>query len=137
MAKPITPDVPDVPNDQDFVTIAFQEYWDINRRPEPTKYFSIREAMQALREFTKMSQYDIAAYLGVTYSLINLIENGNRSVSAQNLGLLRDLAKSYTLPVLVDFFETCRDAAVRKAPAKAKSAPIGSTGSWMDEMGQS
>lgn len=126
---------------RDFLTIAFQEYWDTNRADEPTKYFTLREAMQALREYTRLSQYDLAAHLGVTLSFLNMIEAGNRTVSQYHFGILKNIARSYSLPVLLDFFDSCEGAAALRAPARGRKTRNGVTGGgnlsdWRDMMGE-
>jgi hypothetical protein len=122
--------------DRDFLTIAFDEYWITHRAQEPTKYFSFREAVQFLYNFTGMNRYGLAAYLGVTSGYLGIIESSNRKIPRLHFTRLRLLAESYTLPVLVDFFKSCEDAAAMRAPAKGKKgAGKANTPDWRDMIG--
>ena len=131
----------DIPAEkQSFIYYAFDRYWLANMVKEPTRYFSLREAMVHFRTYTKMEQYAIAAQLGVGVNRLNYIELHGGPISQMQFEILIQLAKSYTLIGLVDFFESQKAyASFRVAPKRGRKAKgLSGTGEdpeWMQIMG--
>lgn len=60
--------------------------------------------IKAAREFTKLSQGDVAKYLGVDQSLISKVEAGERTINAESL---ERLARLLCIPVKELLYANC------------------------------
>ena len=127
-------------SDDDFIANAIRLYWQAHHVEEPTQYFSVREAFQTLRDITGLTRERIAAYLGITTGYLGLIESGKRLVDPANYSVLKELAKSYTLPKLVEFFDACEYKAINAQGASTgrrfKHGNKGAMSDWRDMMGE-
>jgi hypothetical protein len=121
----------DAPPATSFVNIAFLLYWKHHKIEEPVKYFSIREAFHLLREATGMDQVELAACLWMTTNKLNGVEIRGTYLTPKQYETLLYITRSYSLPVLADYFESQRDYALSKVPAKRGRA--GKSGLGEDE----
>jgi transcriptional regulator with XRE-family HTH domain len=129
-----------VGDDEGFVAQAFRLYWEANRIWEPDQYYSFRDAFQKLVDFTGMTRTTIALELGVTTSYLGMIESGKRLGNQYHYSQLKELARSYAIPKLAEFFEGWEDKAMNsQAPTKGRKVKrgVGNAGpDWRDMMGE-
>lgn len=126
--------------EQSFIHNALCLYWDAHHMPEPVEYFTVREAFQFFHDATGISKTELAVRLGILPSYLRTIEAGTRIVMPSNYVQLKELAKSYGLPILVKFFDDCEFKAINAQKAttsrKMKHATSGAMPNWRDMMGE-
>jgi hypothetical protein len=128
--------------DRDYITHVFHDYWKVHRIKEPTKYFSLREAIHRLQQATKITPAELSAYLRLSTNRLNSIAANNGPLVQQQYEILIQLAKSYSLPVLVGYLETllaystATDAPKRGRKPKDRFGANDSTPGWVSMMGE-
>lgn len=124
--------------DEDFISRMMRLYWEVKHKTEPQQYFSFRDAFQTLIDYTGLSRKILALRLGVTTSYLGMIESGKRLGNQFHYSELKYLAKSYSLPLLADYFAKWEDRAINsQAPSRGRKVKTGSGvgPDWRDEMG--
>lgn len=89
-----------------YFDILLLKYWNNRRYQEPTRYFSLHEAIACLSKASGLSMAWLAAHLGILTNRLNMIAIRQGPLSIRQFGILVQLAKSYSLPVLADYFDT-------------------------------
>lgn len=124
---------------EDFNHAAFRMYWEANQANEPERYYSIREAIQKLKEFGRLTREDLACHLSISISFMGQIESGRSTPNPAHYGKLRDLAESFSLIELARFFDDCEyKAANSQGPTRGRKPKHGGKGAlpdWRDMMG--
>lgn len=124
-----------------YIDLIFSTYWKLHRVQEPPKYFSLREAIYSLTQASGTLLNQVAANLGLNVSRFNAIAQRGGPLMPYQWEILIRLAKAYSMPVLVEFFDSAMAVAVEQAPGRRGRRPKpgldsgGSEPGWMKAIG--